>query len=193
MNKLTKLFLSCCAIVMSLSFASCSDDDEPANGDSGAYGIWISDDKDGWPVLMTSECWIWDDDNLGAQGFVPYQKASYLELAKVFAPDDEFCVYYYDSKNDIYIVYSNVWHSGPEVQNLKYNVRSLLLMKIKVQDNVMTVTSYHFDNQEDYDFLEIEDGVTYETLKGDKRYQQLPDGAVLSKGLSETFHRYKGK
>lgn len=160
--------------IMALStFTSCSKDDEP-DSSSSIYGVWTdgitTDDEGIYDLLITKDVWLW---NSNASVLTPYIKSSYKELAARFAPDDEFLIYRYDSKNDVYLLYESMLD---ENGNLSYDVKRFGVAKLKVYSNTLECILYmNVDNPLYADSTGEEGIISYEEVMKNSIFGTLPE------------------
>ena len=169
-------------VFFAMGFASCSKDgDEPDT--KSIYGIWAEDgDPESWGLLITKDCSIMDDAHIGCAGFVPYLNASYETLEKRFAPNDEFFVYRYDSKNNVYILYSGDYED--EKGNILFDTNYPLLCRMTISKDIMEA-QYQWP-EFDYDGL-----VTREELLSNSKYASVPSNVKINFKEVRVYKRYK--
>ena len=171
MKRLQSLVAVAMCIAFVMNFSSCSKDDEGPENNS-IYGIW--DELPGgedFPMLITKDCLIMNDAEGGAALFVPYLNASYETLEKRFAPNDEFFIYRYDSKNNVYILYSG--DDEDENGNILFDVQDVVLMRATISNNVLE-GQYQW-----VDFDYEERLITREELLSNSKYASVPSNIKI--------------
>lgn len=195
MKHLQSLVAVALCVIFALSFSSCSkDDDEPDSSKSGMMGLWYdgedSEEEEIYDLLVTKEVWLW---NPSVATLEPYKTSSYKELADRFAPDDEFQIYRYDSKNDVYLMYESTSENWDD-KNAKvlYNAKEFAVAKIKVSDNAMDITWYSYVDNPDYEAVGYDEArFSYEEIMNNPQFGSLPNGVVLDNPEYITYKRYK--
>lgn len=178
------------AFISSLLF-SCSKDEDRHNVNS-MKGVWVdgitSDTSDEiFDLLITDNVWLW---NPNASTLMPYINSSFEELAKRFAPDDEFWVYRYDSNNDAYLLYESYEFING---TLYFKANCFDVAKIKVSGNQMDITLYDIDfnpnypdKEEPYPYITV----SYDEIMSNVQFGTLPKGTILEDPEFITYSRY---
>ncbi len=161
---------------------SCSKDDEPAN--NSIFGVWseIGDPEDDFPMLITPDCIVMEDTGSGASVLIPYVNASYETLENRFAPDDEFFVYRYDKKNDVYILYSGTEKASDGT--ILFDTEYPLLMRATTSNNILECQ---------LQWLELNEAkyVTREELLSKDKYRTVPSNVNLHFEEVRTYSKVK--
>lgn len=191
-SKKVNLSVSSCmlkmlSLIICLTFCGCGDDsseepDEPEVNNS-LYGVWAEvEDPDSYPLLVTKDCMVMDDTHAGASILVPYVNASYEALEDRFAPNDEFCVYRYDDKNNVYILYS-----GDDVDkngNILFNTNEPLLLRA-------TIAGKKMEGQYQWPVFNYEELVTREELLSNSKYARVPSNVKIDFEEVRVYYRVK--
>lgn len=184
MKHLQAMIAVALCIIFAMNITSCSKDDSDEPDNKSLFGIW--DELPGgedFPMLITEDCLIMNDGQGGAALFDPYLNASYETLERRFAPNDEFFIYRYDSKNDVYILYSG--DKFDEKGNLTFHVRRAILLRATFSKNLLE-GQYQWidlDNKERY--------VTREELLSNSKYASVPSNIKIDFDEIRFYERYK--
>lgn len=195
MKKLNFIALAIIGLYACLNFSSCKKDDDDNPSISSIKGVWCEgrvlnseyEEDDIMDLLITDNVWLWGES---ARVLSNYKNSSFDELAKRFAPDDEFLIYRYDSKNDVYLLYE----SGDFINGeLFIHIGYFDVVKINVKGNSMDLVLYDYitnpnapDENQEWPYP----AVSYKEILNDPQYATMPSNIDLGEPEYITYSRY---
>lgn len=163
------MILTIICVVSCLNLLSCSKDKD---GEIVSFlGVWAElGNPKSYPMLITKDCIVMEDQGRGPAILLPYINASYEILEHIFAPNDEFCIYRYNRENDYYILYSG--DNTDKDGNILFNTKNIL---------VMSFEPYNEQLQVRIKWIKIEDGgyVYRKEILSNNKYAKLPENAKI--------------
>lgn len=183
MKKLHLIVLAIISLYTCLNFSSCKKDDDKDSPNSSLYGVWAEDgDPDSWGLLITQDCWIMDDNGKGCASFVPYKNASYDELEKKYAPNDEFFIYRYNSSGNYYILYSGDYEDNHG--NILFSTYEVIIARVVISGSRL-ICEYTWA-----DFNMDKDLVTRDEIMSDNTYSSIPSSADIEDSETRTYYKF---
>lgn len=188
-SKKVNLTVSSCLLMMlsliiCLTFYGCDkDSSEELENKNSLYGVWAEvDDPDSFPLLVTKDCMVMNDTHTGASVLVPYVDASYEALEDRFAPNDEFWVYRYDDKNNVYILYSG--EDVDENGTILFDTDHPLLFRA-------TISGKKMEGQLQWPDFNYDGLVTREELLSNSKYAHVPSNIKIDFEEVRVYFRVK--